>query len=195
MADNKRHHQLSPLVDPKYGVTVEIHRRPNTGSLGRFVTVEQCFADSVESSTGVTGVRAPSPEHHFIFHLAHAWADRPLGRIRDLIDLALLSAELGGPEIARSTSKRFGVSRVWDATVSAQQSILYGQDPKPMVYLLSHHMTSIFNPSKDVFRRFATPLWADSVSESGRIAYRELVRLTVGNPGESFLKKITRTFR
>jgi hypothetical protein len=195
LAAIKRHHQLPPLTAPGFGVTVEIHRRPNTGSFGTVIPVADCFADAVASRCGVDGVLAPSAEHEFLFHLAHSWADRPLGRLRDLIDLELLSVAVGGSDTAYALAKAHGLSRVWRLTTEAQGWAIHGKKPTAAAGRIGKHLLEDFNPSKDVFRRAVAPLWADSFAFAARIAGSEALRSIAGNPGESPVQKIGRVFK
>jgi Uncharacterised nucleotidyltransferase len=188
-----RHHQLPPLRDPIFGLSVEIHRRPNTGGFGNIITVEDCFADAVPSRVNMKGILAPSPNHEFVLHLAHSWADRPLGRVRDLIDLELLAQNVGGPAAALSLARQFKLKRVWSATVSAQDWVLRDTSPSMSARVMGRHLDREFKPSKDVFRRLLSPFCADSVSEAVRMASREMRRAFAGNPGETLFGKIKRT--
>jgi Uncharacterised nucleotidyltransferase len=191
---NRRHHQLPPLSDPTFGVVVEVHRRPNTGAFGPVVSVEECFAQAVPSRTEIDGLLGPSTEHEFVLHLAHSWADRPLGRLRDLIDLELLSTSLGGTESVRRATRRYKLFRVWELTAEAQSWAVHGNRPTKRVARRGKHLEQVFNPGSDVIRRLASPFWSDSVTLGIQVAGRESARALSGNPGESVVRKIKRVF-
>ncbi len=192
IANIKTHHQLPPLWNHEFHLSVEVHRRPNTGQFPQFVTPEQVFAESTESRVEIEGIRGPSVEHEFSLHLAHSWSDRPIGRARDIIDLTLLAGALQR-QTAAETARSYHLNRVWKATVQARSALLENEGASLVLRRATRHLTQPFDPRHDVYRRLASPLWADSPRHGFNLLRRELLRAANGNPGESVLHKFKRS--
>jgi hypothetical protein len=60
---------------------------------------------------------------------AHAWEERPLRRLLDLVDVRLLLDETDREETA-AVAKAWGLERVWAATLAAADAVLGGR-PEP----------------------------------------------------------------
>ena len=56
---------------------------------------------AVPSATGVAGLLAPLLERHALVLAAHAWTHGPLIRLRDLLDVALMTAKADRDELER----------------------------------------------------------------------------------------------
>ena len=190
----KTHHQLPPLWNQEFNVSVEVHRRPNTGQFARFVTPEEVFAQSTESRVQLDGIRGPSPEHDFALHLAHSWSDRPVGRARDLIDLTLLADALDHGN-ATEVARRYRLRRVWRASLQARDALLDHERPPLALQQVTRHLTQPYDSQHDVYRRLTSPLWADSPFQGFTILRRELARAANGNPGETVLHKFKRSIQ
>lgn len=115
-------HHVQRLVAPDLPASVEVHRRPKWIHGASPPTMDELLADAVPSATAVDGVLAPSPAFHSVMLAAHAWAERPLGRLGDLVDVAAMveAAANDAGEIAA----RYGVERPWRATLRAIDALL-----------------------------------------------------------------------
>ena len=120
-------HHVQRLVSPEVPATVEVHRRPKWVSGGTAPTIEELLQDARPSATGVDGVLAPSRAYHAVLLAAHAWAERPLGRLGDLVDVAaMLPSDSRESELL---ARRFGIHRLWRATLSAIDALLVHDRP------------------------------------------------------------------
>ena len=92
-------HHVQRLASPDVLASIEVHRRPKWVPGATAPTMEELLRDAVPSATGVNGLLAPSRGHHAVLLAAHAWAERPLGRLGDLVDVAaMLPPEPAEPE-------------------------------------------------------------------------------------------------
>jgi hypothetical protein len=115
-------HHLPRLGPPDRLFAVEVHKRPKWVAGLPVPSVPEIFADAVPSATGVEGILAPAPAVHAVILAAHAWAERPLGCIGDLVDVTAMAdgcAEGQVEEVAR----RYGLARVWKATTAAADAL------------------------------------------------------------------------
>jgi hypothetical protein len=124
------HHHLRPLRSPSFGLKVEIH-----SSLPWPDGIEPPpLAEIVEaagpSKTGVDGISAADDVHHALILAAHAWVHDPLGRLRDLVDVAAVAARVPEPELDR-TARAWGIDRVWRTTSGVAGALLDGR-PEPL---------------------------------------------------------------
>ena len=120
--DYTNEHHRRPLAHPDVPISVEVHAHPKwVRGLGD-PPVELVFSRTVPSSMGVEGVAAPSPAMHAVLLAAHAWAERPLGRLGDILDVAALSARAPDGEAA-ALAHDVGIGRIWDATTAAARAV------------------------------------------------------------------------
>ena len=123
---------LLPLAWPGLPVEVEVHGRPNWPPWLSAPTVEALLVDAVPSATGVEGLLAPSPERHALVLAAHAWTHGPLTRLRDLLDVALMTARADRDELER-LAEAWGMARLWRTTDAIAAALfLGGPRPRPL---------------------------------------------------------------
>jgi len=125
-------HHLRPVALPALGVPVEIHFRPKWVDGHQPPAVEQLFATSVPSATGIEGIEAPGHAYHVLLLAAHSWAHEPLRRIRDLVDIACLEPACRPGEVD-GLAGELGVARLWSSTRAAVATMTSGsQLPLPI---------------------------------------------------------------
>jgi hypothetical protein len=102
-----------------------VHRRPRWIEGLSELRVDEFFENAGPSATGIEGLLAPAPEMHAVLLVANAWSERPLERISDLIDLAVVG---GGPprEKASEFASRYGLGRAWSASIAASDALFLG---------------------------------------------------------------------
>ena len=94
---------------------------------------------AVPSQPGRRGVLAPSPAHHALLLAAHAWAHRPLSRLRDLIDIAVVAGRGRARHEIRRLARSWGIQRVWATTARAIERVLGdGRRPPPLAIWARH---------------------------------------------------------
>jgi hypothetical protein len=123
---------LLPLAWPGLPVEVEVHGRPNWPPWLVAPTAEALLEDAVPSATGVEGLLAPSPERHALVLAAHAWTHGPLTRLRDLLDVALMTARADRDELER-LAEAWGMTRLWRTTDAIAAALFLGApQPRPL---------------------------------------------------------------
>jgi hypothetical protein len=123
---------LVPLAWPGLPVEVEVHSRPNWPPWLVAPSAAALLEGAVPSATGVAGLLAPSPERHALVLAAHAWTHGPLTRLRDLLDVALVTAGADREEIER-LADAWGIARLWRATDAIVAALfLGGPQPRPL---------------------------------------------------------------
>ena len=85
-------HHLRPLFWPGLPLLVEVHSSPKWIASLDPPPAAELIRTAARSQAGPPGVLAPSPAQHALLLAAHAWAHRPLSRLRDLIDIAVVAA-------------------------------------------------------------------------------------------------------
>ena len=126
--DDAQH--LCPLIWPGIPLMIELHRHPNQPPWLPQVSAHDVFEHSVPSATGVDGLLAPAPSAHALLLAAHSWCHQPLGRIADLLDVAVMLAGDGrstGQDIAR----RWRWAGLWRVVPAAADAIL-GDDSRTL---------------------------------------------------------------
>jgi hypothetical protein len=123
---------LVPLAWPGLPVEVEVHGRPNWPPWLAAPPAQMLLEGAVPSATGVEGLLAPSPERHTLVLAAHAWTHGPLTRLRDLLDVALMTAEADRAEIERLAAE-WGMTKLWRTTDALATALfLGGPAPRPL---------------------------------------------------------------
>jgi hypothetical protein len=123
---------LVPLAWPGLPVEVEVHARPNWPPWLEAPSAEALLDGAVPSATGVDGLLAPAPERHALVLAAHAWTHGPLTRLRDLLDVALMTAEADRDEIER-VAEAWRMTRLWRTTDALATALfLGGAAPRPL---------------------------------------------------------------
>jgi Uncharacterised nucleotidyltransferase len=117
-------HHERPLFAPDLPLKFELHRRPSWPRWLQPPRAQELFEVTVPSQVA-EGVVTLSPAAHTIILAAHSWVHTPLGRIRDLIDIVLMSSEADAAEL-EAIAERWGVARLWKATSAVADSLLLG---------------------------------------------------------------------
>lgn len=137
----ERIHHLRPLFCPGLPLLVEVHSSPKWIASLDPPPVAELIRTAARSQTGPPGVLAPSPAQHALLLAAHAWAHRPLSRLRDLIDIAVVAGE-AEPGETQELARSWGLQRVWATTVRALDAVL-GDGPRPAsVTIWARHLDS-----------------------------------------------------
>lgn len=149
---------LCPLIWPGIPLIIELHRRPNHPPWLPQVSAHDVFEQSVPSATGVHGLLAPAPFAHALLLAAHSWCHQPLGRIADLLDVAVMLAG-GGRRGGEDLARRWGWGRIWRVVVAAADAVL-ADDASPLsVSVWARHLRSARERTvlEDHLARLAAP--------------------------------------
>jgi hypothetical protein len=132
-------HHLRPLWWPGLPLLVELHSRPKWVDGVPGPPVEELLAASVPGRLGVDGVGALPAAHHTLVLAAHGWAHEPLGRLGNLIDVAVTRAHGDDAELA-ALARRWGCARMWRTTLSAVRAVLEGEGRSVGVAVWARHL-------------------------------------------------------
>jgi Uncharacterised nucleotidyltransferase len=187
-------HHLRPLLLPGLPLLTEIHHSlkwieqlepPGTAKL---------LAAAVPAPYGVDGVLALPPAHHAILLAAHAWAHRPLGRLGDLLDVALTAREADPAELDQ-VADDWGVSRVWRTTRLAACAVL-GHGSKPLsLALWARHLDRARERTvlESHLQACLSPLWGLPALRATREALGTITADLLPKGGERWPSKLNRT--
>ena len=160
----------APLAFPDLPLSIELHRAPKWPSWAGPPPVAELFAEAVPSRLGGE-VIAPHPAHHAVLLAVHSWAHRPLARILDLADVSVMLDEAGRSE-AGEVARRWGVERVWGATLRAIDA-LFGDAPEPwMLRTWARNSPRVRRPTRleELLERCLSPFAALPPGDAAREA-------------------------
>ena len=186
-------HHVQRLVSPDVPAAVEVHRRPKWVAGAAGPSIEELLEEAVPSATGVDGLLAPSPEQHAVLLAAHAWAERPLGRLGDLIDVAaVLEQGTGGTD---ELARRYGIARVWRATLDAIDSVIVHDRRTWTTSTWARHLPEVRERTvaESHVARFLEPFTALPLPDALRGAGRALGRTLLPHHGEGWRVKLGRS--
>ena len=133
-------------------------RTGSTASPGR--PPRSCSRPRCRAGSACEGVDALPPEHHTLILAAHAWAHEPLGRLGNLIDVAVTRTRSDDAELA-ALARRWGCARMWRTTRTAVRAVLEGEGRSAGVALWARHLPAV--RERTVFETHAqdllAPLW------------------------------------
>jgi hypothetical protein len=185
---------LCPLVWPGVPLFIELHRRPNSPAWLPRRTAEDIFSLSAPSATGVDGLLAPDPAAHAMLLVAHSWAESPLGRLTDLIDVAAMLEGDGGRQ-ADDLAGRWGWEGMWRVARRAGEAVLSDGDWPPSLNLWARHLIRARDRTvlENHLARIAAPASALPVSVAP-IALASAIKLTaVPGNDEVWSRKLRRS--
>jgi len=154
-------HHLRPLRASGLILSVEIHSRPKWLDGLRPPPVAELFDVATASSTGVKGVLSLPTEHHALLLAVHSWAHEPLRRLRDIVDIALMSSTGDRDEIERLASS-WGVEHVWRTTSAVIDSLFSGRVPPAVLWLWAQNLRTARERTvlENHLQRWLSDFWA-----------------------------------
>jgi hypothetical protein len=187
-------HHLRPLRVPGLPLKVEVHHAPKWPAGLEAPSSAELIAAGVPGRCEVEGVLGLPPALHAIVLAAHAWAHAPLGKLRQLLDIALV-AEAAQPGDLTSVAARWGVSRVWDTTVRALHGLFGGSRSPVTLRLWARHLAAVRERTvfETHFRSWVSPLWSFAGSEGLKYAASAFEADLRPSAGERWQDKLVRT--
>jgi Uncharacterised nucleotidyltransferase len=187
-------HHLRPLQIPGLPLKVEVHHAAKWPAGLEPPQSRELLAIAVPSRCGVEGVLGLAPAPHAIFLAAHAWAHAPLGKVRHLLDIALVAGD-AHPADLDSFAERWGASHIWAATVRAVNALFGGGRSPATVRLWARHLSSV--RERTVFEKHLTswvsPCWGLTASDGLRHGAAALAADLRPAGGERWPVKLRRT--
>jgi hypothetical protein len=135
-------HHLRPLWWPGLPLVIELHTRPNWPDGIPGPSTAELLAAAVPSRLGVDRVMTLPPEEHTLVLAAHAWQHQPLGRLGNLIDVAVTLERADKAEVD-ALARRWGCSRMWRTTRAAIGAVLEGERRSAGVALWARHLSDV----------------------------------------------------
>ena len=194
--DYVNHHHEPPLKWPTIWLRIEVHARPNWPLSATPPSTETLFAAAEPSRLGVDGILAPDLHHHALLLAAHAWRDEPLHALRQLLDVAAVSAGLEDSELARAANA-FGLDRVWGTTKSTIDSLFYGQRRTVPLRSWARHLPAVRERTKleGHAARWACGFWELPVGAAAAQTARVIASELAPAPDERWRDKLVRMSR
>ncbi len=126
-------HHRAPLLAPGLPLVLELHDRPKWPRGKVAPARDELFAAAVPAQAAPDLLTLP-PASHAVLLAAHAWAHRPLRRVLDVVDVALMLGD-DSREAAADVARRWDVEGIWAATVAAADALFRG-DRRPWPLLV-----------------------------------------------------------
>jgi Uncharacterised nucleotidyltransferase len=185
---------LRPLVWPGIPLEIEIHADVFWSTFRQPPAPAEIVEAAVPTRIGVDGVVAPAPAHHALILAAHSCEERALRSIRDLLDVALVAAEVQEEELERLAAAWRG-ERLW-RTVQATTGALFGERRTIPLLTWARHLPAVREPTvlESHLERLMSAYWCmparDAFPEMLTAIRAEVMPL----PGESWRTKMARSF-
>lgn len=185
---------LCPLGWPGLPLAVELHRRPSCKAYLTPPPRDEVLAMTVPSATGIDGLLAPRPAAHALLLVAHAWTHLPLGRVGDLIDLAVTLPD-GDRDEADALARRWGWERMWHTTLAVADALLTDEPAPAALRTWARHLAEVRELSvvENHIVKLTAPTFALPLGRAPRgvgLALRDTVRPSVD---ESWPQKLHRS--
>lgn len=186
-------HHLRPLWWPGLPLVIELHMRVNWPAAIPGPSTAELLAAAVPSRVGVPGIGTLPPEYHTLVLAAHAWQHQPLGRLGNLIDVAVMLRRSDEAEVMR-LAREWGCRRMWRTTRAAVRAVVEGEGHSAAVALWARHLRGV--RERTVFEWHVKDLLAPAWGLPPRAALAAVlaeIRATAGRVRhETWRAKITR---
>jgi hypothetical protein len=168
-------HHLPPVRLSDATLKIEVHSEPKWPTGLQAPSVDALFSAAVPSAIPVAGVLAPDPAHHALLMAAHAWAHKPLGRVRDLVDIGALRAE-ADLRLLHQTARDWGIARLWRTMEEALDALLAGRSTLPL-RLWAGHLRELRDQTvlEAHLERLLSPIWGYPRSQAPTLVATALV--------------------
>jgi Uncharacterised nucleotidyltransferase len=190
-----RHH-LRPLCWPALPLVVEIHKRPEWPTWAAPPATEDLLSASIPASVSVDGLQTLAPSHHALVLAAHSWAEAPLRRALDLVDIVAVSAGENRDELGR-LARRWDIGGVWETMRAAADALLFEAPAPWSMRLWARDLLCVRDRTvlENHVGRLASTFWALPPRRALRASTQALVQEVRPAPGESRSAKLARARR
>jgi hypothetical protein len=154
-------YHVNPVELPGVPLQIELHKTVKWPSGLLPPPNEALFEAAVPASLGVQGLLAPAPAHHALLLAAHAWAERPLEKYRDLIDVAVMADGIDS-RVLEQTAVEWRWGRFWQTTRATVEWLIEDAPRPTAVRLWARHLAAFREPTvaEVQVRRWLSPFWA-----------------------------------
>jgi len=188
------HHHLRPLRSPTVGLKVELHTAPLWPPGRHPPPLQEILDRSVVAGVGVEGISTPDRVHHALILAAHAWSHDPLQTLRDLVDIAAVSAGCSEAELAQ-TAEAWGIPKIWRTTRAAIGALLEGGSTTLPLRTWARHLRPVRERTvlDNHLMRWFHVFW-ELPPRAAAGDLRAAFRMTLlPAPGEAWREKLART--
>lgn len=185
---------LRPLQLPEHPILrVELHRRPNWVDWAEPPQAAELLETAGPGASGIPGVLGPAAPLHAVAIAVHAWGNRPLGRLLDLIDVAALSETCR--DEAEAQARAWKVPRLWRTTRDVVDALLLGaaQPLSLCVWARDLDDARARTVFEDHVRRWLSPFWGLPPHRAVAAAATAVARDATPAPTETWGSKLRRT--
>lgn len=186
-------HHLRPVAAPGLPLIVEVHHSAKWVDGLRPPEARELIEAARPGDVGVEGVLTLPPAHHALLLAAHAWAHRPLGRLGDLVDIALVASRAERTQLER-VARGWGLTRVWRTTAAAIEA-LFGDGPRPAALTLwARHLEGVRERTvlEAHVQRWLSAFWAVPPATAAHASLREIRGDLLPEDGEGWRSKRVR---
>lgn len=186
-------HHLRPLLLPGLPIALEVHSRPKWPSAEE-PSVGTLLDAGEPGAAGVEGLLAPPPALHAVLLAAHSWAHEPLRRLRDLVDVAAVSAGCSAADV-EDAAEELGIARIWRATRRVIDELLENDRVPGLVRPWAGHLARA--RERTVAQAHATAwlsgFWERRPAAAAWQLTRAIAHEGRREPGEPWRDKVVRT--
>lgn len=190
-------HHSRPLRWPDLPLKIELHRWPNWPRWLSPPASQELFSAAVPSALDVEGILTLPPEHHALVLAAHSWVHLPLGRIRDVLDVAVMAKEAEARHVDE-LAESWGMGRLWRAT-RATADALFGEPERRTLAQRTWARNVALVRERTVFEshlsRWTSSFWSVPPLDAMRLSASNILWDLRPGAGESWATKATRTKR
>ena len=170
------HHERE-LMLPGLPISLELHHFPSWPRTGSPPQAAELLDLARAAADLPAGALALPPAEHAVIVAAHSWGHRPLRRVRDLLDVALLMAAADRDDAARA-AERWHVTRIWNTTLATIES-LFGDEGAPRTLPLrtwARNLPSVRKRSlaETTLEHATAQFWATNPIQAGRMGASKL---------------------
>jgi Uncharacterised nucleotidyltransferase len=154
-------YHLDPIELPGVPLAIELHKSFRWPNGLQPASTAELFEAAVPASVGVPGLVAPARAHHAVLLAAHAWAERPLERLRDLVDVAVMAAGIAPDELTK-IARAWGWDRLWATTSDAVDWLFYKGSRPTATRIWARHLAQLREPRHldRTLTYWLSPFWA-----------------------------------
>lgn len=192
----RAYYHLQPLELPGVPLTVEIHRQVNWPVGLEPPRNEELFAAAEPSALGIEGLLAPAARHHAVLLAAHGWAEGPVRKLRDLVDLLVFVEDSERDEL-RELARHWHFERGWTATLALADWLL-GEGPEPrFARLWARHVRALREPTvfETHLQHWFAPFWLGTLRVGLQQAAAAVGRDLRPKPDQTWAQKGRQTVR
>lgn len=189
-------HHVQPLRLPEIPLAVELHRYPSWPYWSAPPSSDELFESAAPASVGVDGMLAPAASHHALMVAAHSWAEMPLRRLLDLVDVAALAENEDQSELM-GLSERWGVGGIWRTTAAAVAAMFFGERTPWSLRLWARHLIEVRDPTvlENHISRWVGNWWSLPPHRAARVSGWMLLRDVLPAHEEEWGPKLMRIRR